>query len=285
MNEVLEAQQQVSCSSLSILTCKPQERAAMPPLRILLALLCTAIASLLQAQPLTLAYSEIEAFPIQMGNSNQVTEPPGLAVDLLREVAKQLNLELTLLRYPNNRVLKELADNRIDGAFCYSFNPERAAIARYPMQGGLIDHNARITTIAYHLYTRPNDPLMWDGTQLSQLNDAIGLNAGFSILNELNVLGVPVEETVGNPQNLRKLALGRIQAFAGQDITTDPLIASGKYGAFRKLPVPLSTKDYFLLLSNDFVASQPELANALWQTIGKLRSSVMEANQSRYHEP
>lgn len=257
----------------------------MLALRVLLALLCTAAANALHAQNITLAYSEVEAFPIQMGNSAEVAEPPGLAVDLLREVAKQLNLELTLLRYPNNRVLKKLADNRIDGAFCYSFNPERAAIAHYPMQGGQLDRSARITTISYHLYTRPNDPLTWDGTQLSQLNDAIGLNAGFSILNELNALGVPVEETVGNPQNLRKLALGRIQAFAGQDITTDPLIASSKYGTFRKLSVPLSTKDYFLLLSNDFVANQPELANALWQTIGKLRSSVMEANQSRYHEP
>lgn len=68
-----------------------------------------------------LVYSDVESFPIQMGDGETIPDPPGIAVELITEAAKELGLNIQIERRPNIRVLTELEDGTADGAFCYSF--------------------------------------------------------------------------------------------------------------------------------------------------------------------
>lgn len=45
---------------------------------------------------LRLAYSDIESYPFQMGNGESVANPPGLALDVLNDVATKLELKLNM---------------------------------------------------------------------------------------------------------------------------------------------------------------------------------------------
>ncbi len=229
-----------------------------------------------------LVFSDIEAFPIQMGNGESIADPPGIVVEIISQAAKELGLNIKIERRPNLRVLAELEEGTADGAFSFSFKEERLKNGQYPMKDGKLDGSRRLVTIAYYVYKVKDSPLDWDGKQFINLNGVIGANAGYSIVDDLRKKGVEVEEAKSTEQNFEKLKLGRIAGYATQDITADRIVASGQYGEFVKVPIPLATKDYFLMFSNQFMEKHPDIAEQFWAKIGELRDSVTKEVLPKY---
>jgi polar amino acid transport system substrate-binding protein len=232
-----------------------------------------------------LVYSDVEAFPIQMGDGETIPDPPGIVLDILAKAAAELGLKVIFERRPNERVFAELEQGIADGAFSFSYKEERAAYGAYPTVDGKLDGNRRLVTISYYLYKKAGSPVQWDGAAFSSLDGVIGANSGYSIVGDLRKLGVNVEEAKTTQQNFLKLADGRIAGFAHQDITADLYVASGEYGDIEKLPIPLATKDYFLMLSHQFVEAHPDLARALWDKIGQIRDETTRESAPKYERP
>jgi polar amino acid transport system substrate-binding protein len=67
--------------------------------------------------------------------------------------------------------------------------------------------------------------------------------------------------------------LGRIAAVAHQGLVADLYLESTGMQQIEKIYPPLSTKNYFLMLSHGFVAEHPELAYRLWTRISEIRDS------------
>lgn len=229
-----------------------------------------------------LVYSDVEAFPIQMGNGETIADPPGVAVELIAEAAKALGLKVSFERLPNKRVFEELGAGTADGAFCYSFKEDRLKSGVYPMREGKPDPDKRIITISYYLYKMKNSTLDWNGERFTNLNGRLGANAGYSIVDDLRNLGLPVEEAKTTEQNFVKLELGRIAGYVAQDITVDRIVASGQYGEVVKVPKPITTKNYFLMFSHQFVERHPDIAEKLWAKIGELRDSFTRTVLDKY---
>lgn len=229
-----------------------------------------------------LTYADVEFFPYEMGNGERIAEPPGITIELISEVAKDLGLNIKFSRFPNKRVLENLKDGSIDGAFSFSFKEDRLDSGQYPMKDGQPDNNRRITTFSYYIYKLKDSPLDWDGNQFINLDGAIGGNAGYSIVDDLRKQGIEVEEAKSTEQNLMKLQLGRIAGYAAQDITTDYLVETGQYGEIVKIPIPLVTKDYFLMFSHQFIEQHPDIAAQLWTKVGELRDSVTKEVSPKY---
>ena len=222
---------------------------------------------------LKIAYSDVEFFPYQMGNGLEIANPPGIALDLINEAAKELGIQIEYIRLPNKRVLYSLKSGAIQGAFCYSFSADRLSSGAYPMKAGKPDRSQRINTISYYLYKQKNSPLTWDGKTIANLNGKVGANSGNSIVDNLKELGLQCEDAITTDQNLKKLSYGRIAAYAGQDTNVNVYIAKGHYGDIIQLPIPLVTKDYYLLFSNQFMSENPELAKKIWSKIAEIRDS------------
>ncbi|MCJ7435688.1 MAG: transporter substrate-binding domain-containing protein [Anaerolineales bacterium] len=229
-----------------------------------------------------LVYSDVEAYPIQMGNGETVADPPGIVIEIIAQAAKELGLNIIVERRPNKRVLTELEEGTADGAFSYSYKEERLINGQYPMKDGQLDSSSRLVTISYYVYKMKDSPLDWDGSQFINLDGAIGANAGYSIVDDLRNKGVEVEEAKSTEQNFEKLKLGRIAGYATQDITADRIVESGQYGEIVKVPTPLATKDYFLMFSHQFMEKHPDIAEKLWTKIGALRDSVTEEVLPKY---
>lgn len=254
-------------------------------MRILLALLVVALtAAPVQAQRLKLGYSDVENFPYQMANGQAPANPPGLAVELIREAARDIGLEVQFTRMPAVRLLVATQTGEIDGSFIFSFKEERLAQAVYPMKDGKPDRSRRITTINYTFYKKAGSPVQWDGKVLSHLTEPVGVNSSFSISDDLKKMGIVVDDSgKSTQQNFGKLRLGRIGAYATLEDSADAFLARQPSGDIVKLSPPITSRDYYLVFSRKFHDSG-DLAARLWTRIAELRDKRTPALMQHYQD-
>lgn len=233
---------------------------------------------------LRLAYNSEPAPPYLLGDEGAVRQHPGAAVELLQRVAAQHGCLLRLSRVPNVRVLMETQAGRHDGAFMYSYSAARALTLAYPMRDGQPDTARRITRLSYYLYRLRHAPVDWDGQKIQGLQGPVGVNFGWSIGKDLREQGIAVEEALNTQQNFDKLRHGRIAAFATQDLSGDAALRRYGYSEVERLPLPLSSKDYFLVFNLRFYQTHRELAERIWTSMASLRDSALPGLLQRYED-
>lgn len=233
---------------------------------------------------LTLSYQINPSPPYQMGTGEEVVDPPGIALDVINATAQELNLKIVYKRYPNVRVLHLLENGQIDGAFMFSYKPERARIARYPLTPeGKLDSSKRLATLSYWLYFLSEEDVAWDGKNLIGVNGFIVAEHGDSIISDLEKIGQVVQQPDSAYKALLMLAKRpQVVGAALQDVKATPLLERAEFSEIKRSSVPLKTKDYFLVLSNRFVARYPDLAATLWEKIEERRDDVAKESMHRY---
>lgn len=245
------------------------------------------------AVELTLSCEDKEQPPYYMGNTEKVLEnKPGVAVEMVLMLENKVDdLTVRLRRTPWRRCKQELKYNRVDGIFNASYKKERLKIGCYPTTdgkpGGPVDISRRITKISYSLYARKDTRINWNGEDISAVEQTVGAPLGYSIVGDLEKAGVSVEEAPSTKMNLKKVLWKRIAAAALQDVTADSIIKSSPslYQNIRKLEPPLATKPYYLMLSREFVAKHPNLANRIWDAIKMIRETQFDKIIMKYiHE-
>jgi len=232
---------------------------------------------------LKMTYGNVDFFPYEVGDGQEAADPPGMAVEVIRQAGKELGIDIEFIREPSRRALASLSQGKVDGAFVYSFKTKRIEFGQYPMKNGKVDGNRRIASVSYYLYKPKGASIDWDGKNFSNVTKPIGFNRGFSIGKDIEEMGIPVSSTGSTGQNLKKLKAGRISAYAGFDVSTDGPVESGKYGDIVKVPVPLASKDYFLMLSNQFIKKHPKTAEQLWDKIGEIRDGMLKKLAPKYY--
>ncbi len=232
-------------------------------------------------------YSDVEAFPFQI---NHEAQPPGIALEIITRVAKDIGISIIFLQLPNKRVLHSLQKGEIDGAFMYSYKPERESDGHFPMKNGKPDEKKRIATLSYYMYKLKDCPLQWDGEKLScpdfnVINNKIGANTGYSIVDDLKNKGIEVDDGARTTdQNFKKLLNKRIIGYAHQNLVADNYIKHNNITAIEKLPIPIVTKSYYLLFSHQFMKKNPQLAEKIWNHIAEVRESVTKDVAPKYSE-
>ncbi|EGQ7933373.1 transporter substrate-binding domain-containing protein [Vibrio vulnificus] len=256
-------------------------------MRYLLFLFCMLLSPFSpQASPvttITLAYSDVESFPFQMGNGNLVVEPPGVSVDVIEQAARLLNIKINYVRVPGKRVLSQIKANQVNGGFIFSYSQERAQYARYPMKDQQADHNLRIATLDYYFYKLKEQPFTWDGLQLSSIGDVpVGAHTGFSITKRLKESNVNILE-IGNTEKLfEMLGKRRLTAIAIQSNIASSYINEHQLSTVERVSPPISTKDYYLIFSHEFAEENPQLVQKIWEMIGLIRDDVINTSIKKY---
>lgn len=234
------------------------------------------------AQRIKLGYSDVENFPYQMGNGQALAAPPGVAVELIREASRDIGLDVQFVRMPAVRLLVATQTGEIDGSFIFSFKEERLAQAVYPMKDNKPDRTRRITTINYAFYKKAASPVQWDGKALTGLTEPVGVNSSFSISDDLKKMGIVVDDSgKSTAQNLGKLRLGRIGAYATLEDSADAFLARQPSADIVKLAPPITSRDYYLVFSRKFYDSG-DYAQRLWARIAELRDRRTPALMQHY---
>ncbi len=251
---------------------------------VLLTVLSSARASAADApMTLQLAYVDVDSAPFQLGRGPEVADPPGISVEMVQRAVSDAGLKLQLQRLPQLRMLHLLETGKIDGAFIFSYNEDRAKRFAYPMLGDKPNASLRATHIRYRLYRRVGSPVNWDGRQFEQLDGPIGANKGWVIVSTLRDMGLAVDDGApDHPGNFAKLRLGRVAAMAALEPSADSYLQIEGITDVEKVGPPLTSRDYFLLFSRAFVASHPELAERIWQKLALIREQSETALYRKY---
>ena len=227
------------------------------------------------ARTLTLCFEDIDVPPWRS------LDRSGLNFELLNEAARRAGVRLSYVARPWRRCQSELRRNGIDGAFALSYVPERLAIGHFPPRADS-SGDYRLFESGYDLMRRAGSAVGFDGVSITGLTTPVGAQAGYSIAADLRRSGYEVDDGSRDPRALlRKLAAGRVDAAALGSAKLPALQVSEPtlFIGLEKIPTPLVRKDYFLMLSNALVESDPALANRLWQAIADVRDS--ESYQAR----
>lgn len=224
-------------------------------------------------QVLQLCYERLDILPWRTLNGR------GLNLELIRMAAAKVGVAVQFVTLPWKRCLSEMRDGAVHGVFAASFLPERTAFGAYP-GGSTADSALQLHSDGFTLVRRKGEAVNWDGKHLTGLMGPVGVQVGYSIVNDLRKLGVPVDEGSQSARELlQKLQLGRIGAAAvgNSDLSMlmgDRTVSDAFDAAVEALPVPLAQKSYYLMLSHQLVQDAPALASQLWQGIAAARSSA-----------
>ncbi|MDR7305326.1 transporter substrate-binding domain-containing protein [Rhodoferax saidenbachensis] len=212
----------------------------------------------------------------------RTAEGRGLNFELLQQASQLVGVPFTYQALPWKRCLASMQANEVDGAFAASFNEERLEMGAYP-GGKTVDASKRMHIDRFVLLRRKGSQVQWDGKQISNLNGPVGAQLGYSIAAQLRSWGVAVEENNQGALALaHRLMLGRVAAVAmgGSDasmVSVQPDVAA----QLEELPIPLTEKPYYLMLSHQLLANQPELAQRIWKAIETVRNSAAYKRQER----
>ncbi|ODN42260.1 substrate-binding periplasmic protein [Piscirickettsia litoralis] len=232
----------------------------------------------LAKETLTFAYQDSENFPYQLGNGQTIpTLLPGLAVDIVKLAAKRLNLTVKLVRMPWKRALVSLGANQVDGVFNASFKRVRERYGVYPMIEGHVDASKKSYANSYSFYGLKSSKLSFENKQLLPHSPKMKVVTirGFSIAEDLKNMNVRVVEVSTVAEAFHLLKLGRVKVAAIFSLSGDFYLKKDQniYRDIVKIEPPIKTKNYYLMLSKQFVRNHPKLATRIWQEIGKIRAS------------
>lgn len=233
---------------------------------------------------LRFAHEGVTLFPYYLSADAATPDKPGAMLQMLKLLETRIpNLKVEFQHMPWRRCLVKLEAGEID-AVESSFNPGRMVNGAFPMKAGQIDARLRIHTLSYTLFAMGDSGLSWDGKSLHGLNGAIGAPLGYSIVDDLKARGVRVEESTSTSTNFQKLLLGRLGGVAAQTHVGERLMKLERFKAIVKLTPVLASKDYYLLLSHQFVAKYPDLSKRIWNELAQIRETEMAAIMSSYQE-
>ncbi len=225
---------------------------------------------------LTLSYEVKPNPPYYLGSGTEIDwEKPGIVVELFKSIETNLDVEIHFVRNPWQRGLNMLEANEVDGVFNASFKAERMEIGVYPMRDGQVDTSRRIFTNAYYFYKLADSPVEWDGNTLTNLDGQVGAVTGYAIVGSLEEMGITVFEGANQLDNLRMLAQGRLAGIAGIGTMNDMYLEEypDELSAIVKIEIPLAQKEYYVIFSHQFVQEHPQLAQDIWDEIGRMRET------------
>lgn len=238
------------------------------------------------SQELLLAYEDREQYPYYATDGGLVPSlDPGVSVAMVKELENLIpDLEVRLIRLPWVECLRRMQVGAVDGVFNASYRPSRWRSGMYPMKAGRLDLSRRIMDISYSLYVREGSGVDWDGEHLSGIERPVAVAGADVIVDELEKMGLRVEESLSPEDRFERLQNGQLAAVVEHRHRGDELLRL-KFGRFNKLmrlDPPFLSRPYFLMLSSQYVVEFPDRAQLIWDAVARLRKREHESLMGHY---
>lgn len=228
-------------------------------------------------EPVRILYDVFENAPLINGNGTAIDPvKPGLAIELLQMASDRAGIPITLSRTPWRRGLYLIESGQADAIFASSYVEERLRYGVYPMKDGRPNTGRKLFDQSYCLYVRTGSGIGWDGKALTNLQAPVGATTGYAVVPVLRAMGVAVAEEPSHLANLRKLAAGRIDAYAELDTHIRPLLRQNQleFGGITELSPPVLTRPYYLMFAKIAYGRAPDVAERIWDAIALVRESA-----------
>ena len=220
---------------------------------------------------------DVPLFPNLMGKGPKtLSTNPGMAVEAIRLLEKKLNIKIVIKRKPWKRALTDLESNKTQGVFLSSYKEKRKKFGQYPEKNGKVDPSRRFTASSYALYKLKGSTVNFDGTNFTGITGKVGAPMGYSIVDDLRKKGLKVDEGKNSLLDFKKLSLGRLSAVAAQVSHGDFYLSenSDLNSKIERVKTLITTKPYYFMLSHQFIAKNPALAEKIFDTLASIREDA-----------
>ena len=255
-------------------------------LYVLLSFLCGDVAMAQEEQqkkPIRLIFNaeDKQVFPFWMGEGATVRRPNGgVTYELLRMIDAEIpEIEIVYQRFPWRRCQQNLRKGKAD-AIIGSFNTERLKIGVFPSRDGQLDTRRYISQEQYCLYRGLHTALSWDGDGFSATRDiTVSVPRGYSIIPFLNEHHLNVHEVESTDLAMTMLANGRVDGAISTCRQIEAVLARRKTVKDNVVanPVPLSIRNYYIILSKQFVRAHPVLSERIWDVSRQISDAHHDA--------
>lgn len=205
------------------------------------------------------------------------TQGLGAAQYFILKTAENLQLKLTLDYHPQPRCIYELAQGHYDALLSSTPSPAVNDDVVFPAgQLGQLDTSRAYLLMRVVAFKMKSNPANWDGQQFSHLTLPVLYESGVPVVQMLmDKLAVPSRASAKTPLHMiGMMRLGRADIAVG----LEPAIAYAMQGndpqdQFIILNPALLETPVFLAMGKRFMASNPSLAQQIWDEIKRLREN------------
>lgn len=236
---------------------------------VTLALLAAPVADAADCTPLRVGYMDQDRPPYWLGEGEQVPEPPGAGVDLIRDAVAGAGFGCppTLVRLPAGRLKVALAAGDIDVAPLGDMDSYPPELALPRDRNGNVDLSRAMGNTLMVL-VRSADALP-PGTDLLQYfhGKVLGAPQGAAYVARLRVAGLTIDDGARDlARNIVKLKLRRVDGVVVSLVAQRHLavMLARYHGAVIALPRPLLSTRVWLAFNQQYYLAHRERVEALW---------------------
>ncbi|WP_028300604.1 substrate-binding periplasmic protein [Oceanospirillum beijerinckii] len=207
----------------------------------------------------------------------------GMLTDLVIEASRSIGITPVFVHYPWKRCIALLEAGQVDGIYAAIWLKKRERWGAFPMLDGKPDSRYLLWQVKYNIYSLKNSSLSWDGEQFTGLKTGIAAPLGYVAEEKLEALNVKVAHSYMPSEGMRLVALGRLDGYVVESAIGDHLVLSTQEAQYvRSLDKPFMLADWYLPLSHQWVARNPELSQRFWQALAKVRTELGQHLFQRY---
>lgn len=218
---------------------------------------------------LRFCYYDYEMLPYYKGNNTVV--PPlgqrGVIIDIMDQVAEEINLSLDWIRRPWPRCLSMMEQGQVDGLVAVSHTPERAQIMRFPqLENGGLDTARTMSPLAYYFFYNIYNPLEWDGEKFDRARVSMASPRGYVVTKLLREKSYANLQEMGSVEGFKALLGRKIDVYVESMLLFDE--AKKKFPNFdlriKRLEPPIYLSYTFSPVSYSAYQRHPEIIEKLW---------------------
>ena len=229
--------------------------------------------------PLRVGYMDQHRPPYWIGEGDKVPDPPGAAVDLIRDAAIGAGFGCTpvWVRLPVARLKVALTVGDIDMAPLgeMTFYPAEIALPRD--HAGNIDLNRALhNTVVVLVRAQDKLPASTNPNEYFH-GKVLGSTPGGAYLARLRESGLTIDDGARDlDRNIEKLKLGRVDGVVVNLVKPEHLAATLKRyrGTVVQLPQPLINTRLWLAFNDSYYRAHPQQVEALWTWLDKNRGRL-----------
>lgn len=216
-------------------------------------------------------YTDQPRPPFFLGSGHETPEPPGMAVELIRNSFAALNCRVHFKRYPPARLASALSQGAVDFSFVGLGPKLRREITVPTLSNGNVDRQ-RALHLKGVVFVRAKD-----GISPVVLPSVYFRSHALAAYKELQVFNALPSETIvvdyGGKDiwaNFEKLRLSRVDGVMAAlfDVRSmDEIILFRYQGSIVRMPIPLTSIDLTLATNASFKLQNPLLVAQTWNQI------------------
>ncbi|WP_028303959.1 substrate-binding periplasmic protein [Oceanospirillum maris] len=211
---------------------------------------------------------------------------PGYSVEIMQEVGKRIKeVRFKLVRCEFNQCLEQIKSGKLDGLFNVPYREHWLFTGKYPFTKAKVDPRQKLYGEEYALYRIKDSRVSTDGDRIYGLKgEGVAVKNNSPIIpmlkeNNYSVLSFPTTTEALQAMLRREtpatvLVIDHVEALARMHPELTDLISRAQYSLYEE--------DYYLMLSRQFYAKKPWLAEKIWTEQTKVQQELGEKLANEY---